>query len=129
MFNVVSYNDLFYYESFIGPWVFRFESIASTSKCYQRRSTSQDPAGNWTKRRPPDDRKETQTVVVWSCFPFIRSGQNHLAKHSERGEEDKADRGRGGKTTSGNGQAWSSAGPRGRWRTGENGENWLKNHL
>ena len=27
--------------------------------------------------------------------------------------EDKADRGRGGKTTSGNGQAWSSAGPRG----------------
>ena len=32
-------------------------------------------------------------------------GQNHLARHSEKGEEDKADRGRGGKTTSGNGQA------------------------
>ncbi|WP_419593772.1 hypothetical protein [Thiolapillus sp.] len=29
------------------------------------------------------------------------------------GEEDKADKGRGGKTTSGNGQAWSSASPRG----------------
>ena len=29
-------------------------------------------------------RKETQTAVVWSCFPFIRSGQNHLASHSER---------------------------------------------
>ena len=28
-------------------------------------------------------------------------------------EEDKADRGRGGKTTSGNGQAWSSPSPRG----------------
>ena len=27
----------------------------------------------------------TQTAVVWSCFPFIRSGQNHLAGHSERG--------------------------------------------
>ena len=24
------------------------------------------------------------TAVVWSCFPFIRSGQNHLARHSER---------------------------------------------
>ena len=40
-----------------------------------------------------------------------------------KGEEDKADRGRGGKTTSGNGQAWSSAGPRGQWRTGKNGKN------
>ena len=25
-----------------------------------------------------------QTALVWSCFPFIRSGQNHLARHSER---------------------------------------------
>ena len=33
------------------------------------------------------------------------------------GEEDEADTGRGGKTTSGNGQAWSSASPRGQWRT------------
>ena len=54
---------------------------------------------------------------------------NHLARHSERGEEDKADRGRGGKTTSGNGQAWSSPSPRGQWRTGKNGGNWLQNHL
>ena len=36
-------------------------------------------------RIPPDHRKETQTVVVWTCFPFIRSGHNHLASHSERG--------------------------------------------
>ena len=28
-----------------------------------------------------------------------------------------------------NGQAWSSASPRGQWGTGENGENWLRNHL
>ena len=25
-----------------------------------------------------------QTAVVWSCFLFIRSGQNHPARHSER---------------------------------------------
>ena len=29
--------------------------------------------------------KRLQTAVVWSCLPFIRSGQNHLARHSERG--------------------------------------------
>ena len=26
----------------------------------------------------------SQPLVVWSCFPFIRSGQSHLARHSER---------------------------------------------
>ena len=51
--------------------------------CYQRGSTCQDPAGNWTTRRP-DGRKETQIAVVSSCYPFIRSGQNHFARHSER---------------------------------------------
>ena len=25
-----------------------------------------------------------QTAVVWSCLPSIRSGQNHLARNSER---------------------------------------------
>ena len=40
-----------------------------------------------------------------------------------------ADKGRGGKTTSENEQAWSSASPRGQWRTGKNGENWLQKHL
>ena len=34
-------------------------------------------------------REESQTAVVWSCFPFIRSGQNHLARHSERGKKTK----------------------------------------
>ena len=51
--------------------------------CYQRGSPCQDLAGNQTTRRP-DHRKETQTAVVWMCLPFIRSGQNHLARHSER---------------------------------------------
>ena len=35
------------------------------------------------------DHKEMQTAVVWSCFPFIRSGQNHLARHSERGKKTR----------------------------------------
>ena len=30
-----------------------------------------------------------QTAMVWSCFPFIRSGQNHLARHSERGKKTR----------------------------------------
>ena len=57
--------------------------------CYQRGSPYQDPAGNRTTRRPPNHRKETQTAVIWSCFPFIRSGQNHLATHSERGKKTR----------------------------------------
>ena len=52
--------------------------------CYQRGSPCQDPAGKWTTRRPFDDRKETQSAVVRSCLPFIRSGQSHLARHSKR---------------------------------------------
>ena len=51
--------------------------------CYQRGSPCQDPAVNRTIRRPPDHRKATQTAVVWTCLPFIRSGQNHLARQSE----------------------------------------------
>ena len=27
--------------------------------------------------------------MVWSFFPFIRSGQNHLARHSERGRKTR----------------------------------------
>ena len=49
----------------------------------------QHPAGDWTTHRPPDDRREMQTAMVWSCFPFIRSGQNHLARHSERGKKTR----------------------------------------
>ena len=57
--------------------------------CYQRGSQCQDPAGNWTTRRPPDHGKETQTAVVWTCLPFIRFGSNHLARHSERGKKTR----------------------------------------
>ena len=57
--------------------------------CYQRGGPYQDPAGNWSTRRPPDHRKETQTAVVWLCLPFIRSGQNHLARYCERGKKTR----------------------------------------
>ena len=87
--------------------------------CYQWGSLCQDPAGNWTTWRSPDDRKEMQTAVVWICLPFIKSGQNHLARYSEMGK--KADGGKGRKTKWGNGQAWSSLSPRRQWRTEKNG--------
>ena len=32
---------------------------------------------------------ETQTEVVWTRLPCITSGQNHLARHSERGKKTK----------------------------------------
>ena len=57
--------------------------------CYQRGSPCQDPAGNWITQRLPDHRKERQTAVVWSCLPFIRSSQNHLVRHSERGKKTR----------------------------------------
>ena len=81
--------------------------------CYQRGSPCQDPAANRTTRRPPDHRKETQTAVTWSCLPFIRSGQNNLARHSERGKKTRQTKEEVGKQTSGNGEAWSSAIPEG----------------
>ena len=73
--------------------------------------------------------KETQTAVVWSCLPFIRSGQNQLAGHSEKGKKTRRTKEEMGRQASGNGQAWSSTCPRGQWRTGEKRENWLQNHL
>ena len=57
--------------------------------CYQWRSLCQDPADSQTTRKPPDHHKEMQTAVVWSCLPFIRLGQNHLAGHSERGKKTR----------------------------------------
>ena len=56
--------------------------------CYQRGSPCQDLESNRTKRRP-DHSKDTQIAVVWTCLPFIRSGQNHFARHSERGKKTR----------------------------------------
>ena len=35
--------------------------------------------------------QETHTEMVWTCLPFIKSGQNHLARQSEKAEEHTAD--------------------------------------
>ena len=72
---------------FNGEGVVEMSIISSIRPCNQRGSSYQDPAANRTTRRPADHCKETQTVVVWTCFPFIRSGQNHLARHNERGKK------------------------------------------
>ena len=79
--------------------------------CYQRGSLCQDQAGSRITQRPSDHCKEMQTAVVRTCLPFIK------AQWKEG--EDKADRGRGGKTTSGYGRAWSSPSPRRQWRKGK----------
>ena len=50
-----------------------------------------------TNEEVRDDRKETQTAMVRSCFPFIRSGQNHLARHSERGKKTRRKKEEGGR--------------------------------
>ena len=51
--------------------------------CYQRGCPCHDPVGNRTTRRPLDYCKKTQAMVL-TCVPFIRSGRNHFARHSER---------------------------------------------
>ena len=59
--------------------------------CYQWRSLCQESACNRTTQRP-DNPEERQTAVVWTCLPFISSGQNHLARHSERGKKTSRQR-------------------------------------
>ena len=86
------------------------------------RKSGKDPADSRTTRRPPDHFKETRQKLQWYSHVFRSSGLWKMA-------EDRADRGRDGKTTSGNGRAWSSPSPRGQWRTEKNGGNWLWNHL
>ena len=61
--------------------------------------------------------------------PVYQVWPKSSCKAQWKGEEDKTDRRRGGETTSGNGQAWSSPSPRGQWRTEKNGANWLWNYL
>ena len=97
--------------------------------CYQLGSPCQDPTGNRITRRPPDHRKETQTAVVWSCLPFTRSDQTHLARHSERGKktshtEEEVGRQHQGMDTPGVRQVREGSG-----ELGKKGGNWLRNHL
>ena len=91
--------------------------------CYQRGSPCQDPAGNQTTRRPPDDRKETQTAVAWSCLPFSRSGQNHLSRYSEREKKQDRERKRGWEDNIGE---WTGLGFAKSHRAVESSEKWRK---
>ena len=90
--------------------------------CYQRKSPCQDPAGNRTTRRPPDHCKATQTAVVWSCLPLIRSSQNHLARHSGRGKRQ----GRQRKRWEDNIREWTGLEFAKSKRAVENREKWRK---
>ena len=92
------------------------------------------------KSVPRSSRQSDHTETSWppqrdaNCSGMVMSPVHPVwpkpsCKAQWKGEEDKADRGRGGKITSGNGQAWSLPSPRGQWRTGKNGGNWLQNHL
>ena len=60
--------------------------------------------------------------MVWSCFPFIRSGQNHLARHSERGKKT----GRQGKRWEDNIREWTGLEFAKSQRAVENREKWRK---
>ena len=84
------------------------------------------PREDLTRRR----RKETQTAVVRPCPLFIRSGQNHLARHSNREKETmqvqrEVKRQHQGMDRIHRIKVRSSPRHRGQWGT----ENWLQNHL
>ena len=75
------------------PWKWGATAKYYTShvqrSCHQRGSPCQDARGNQTPQRPPHHRKETLAEVVLTCFPSLRSGRNHLARHSERGKKTR----------------------------------------
>ena len=45
------------------------------------------PAGNRTTRS--SDHLKRCKLKVWTCLPFIRSGQNHLSWHIEKGKKTR----------------------------------------
>ena len=80
--------------------------------------------------------EDLQTIVKkrklqWYGHVSRSSGlTKNILQGTVKGEEDKPPaRGSGEKTSSGKGQAWSSPSPRGQWKTGKYGGNWLLNHL
>ena len=74
------------------PW-----KLGATARYYASHRKTMLPTRKFVQRssrqldhtKTSDHRKEMQTAVVWSCFPFIRSGQNYLARHSERGKKTR----------------------------------------
>ena len=51
--------------------------------CHQRRSPCQDPAGNRTKRRPPDHRKEIQTARHSESGKKTRQTKEEVGRHHQ----------------------------------------------
>ena len=84
--------------------------------CYQRRSPCQDPAGNWTTWGSPDDHKEMQTVMVWSCFPVHQVWPK--PRHGERGKKRQTKE-EVGRQHQGMGRPWVQQVPEG---SGEQGK-------
>ena len=62
--------------------------------------------------------------MVWTCLPFIRSGQKHLARHSER--EKKTRQGRQRKRWKDNIREWTGLDFGKFLRAVENREKWRK---
>ena len=83
-----------------------------------------DPAGSWTTRRPPYDRKETQTVVVWSCLPFFSSNQAKTILQGTEKRGRRRDRQR--KRWEDNIREWTGLEFSRSQRAGENREKWRK---
>ena len=92
------------------------------------------------KSMPRSSRHSEHTKTSWPSYrdancsgmdlsPVHQVWPKPSCKVHWKGEEDKVDRRKSGKTTSGNGQAWSSPSHWGQWRTGKDGGNWLWNHL
>ena len=65
--------------------------------CYQRGSPCQDPAGNWTTRRSPDDKKRDANCSGMVMFPVYQVWPISSCKAQWKGEDDKADKGRRGR--------------------------------
>ena len=114
------------------PWKW-----GATARYYASHTKTMFPARKYV---PRSSRQSDHTMTSWplqrdaNCSGMDMSSvhqvwPNPFSKAQWKDEEDKADKRRGGETTSGNGRAWSSASPRGQWRTEKNGENWLWNHL
>ena len=82
------------------------KTMSPTRKSVPRSSRQLDHTKTWPWYRDANCNGMDMSAVhqVWS---------KPSCKAQWKGEEDKADRGRAGKTTSGNGQAWSSPSPGG----------------
>ena len=60
--------------------------------------------------------KRLQTAVVWSCLPFIRFGQNHFTKHSERGKKTRQTEEEVGRQHQGFGKSLKAVENKEKWR-------------